>query len=60
VPPPAKRLMMATTHATLLQVVLGIATLVMVAPLWLSMIHQFLAAIVLGLATAFAWRIRRV
>jgi heme a synthase len=54
VPPPAKRLMMATTHATLLQVVLGIATLVMVAPLWLSMIHQFLAAIVLGLATAFA------
>jgi hypothetical protein len=24
------------------------------------MIHQFLAAVVLGLATAFAWRIRRV
>jgi cytochrome c oxidase assembly protein subunit 15 len=52
--------MMATTHVTLLQVVLGIATLMLVAPLWLSMIHQFLAAVVLGLATAFAWRIRRV
>lgn len=60
VPPPAKRLMMATTHATLLQVVLGIATLMLAAPFWLSLIHQLLAALVLGLATAFAWRVRRV
>jgi len=60
VPPPAKRLMMATTHATLLQAVLGIATLVLAVPLWLGMLHQLMAAVVLGLATAFAWRIRRV
>jgi len=60
VPPPAKRLMMATTHAILLQAVLGIATLVLAVPLWLGMLHQLMAAVVLGLATAFAWRIRRV
>ncbi|MEH6677380.1 COX15/CtaA family protein [Phenylobacterium sp.] len=60
VPPPAKRLMMATTHATLLQAVLGIATLMLAVPLWLGMLHQLMAAVVLGLATAFAWRIRRV
>ncbi|MDO8409140.1 MAG: COX15/CtaA family protein [Phenylobacterium sp.] len=60
VPPPAKRLMMATTHATLLQAVLGIATLILAVPLWLGMLHQLMAAVVLGLATAFAWRIRRV
>ncbi|MDX5392331.1 MAG: COX15/CtaA family protein [Pseudomonadota bacterium] len=60
VPPPAKRLMMATTHATLLQVVFGIATLMMVVPLWMGIVHQFMAAVVLGLATAFAWRVRRV
>ena len=59
VPPPAKRLMMATTHATLLQVVFGIATLMMVVPLWMGIVHQFMAAVVLGLATAFAWRVRR-
>lgn len=60
VPPPAKRLMMATTHATLLQVVFGIATLMMVVPLWMGIVHQLMAAVVLGLATAFAWRVRRV
>ncbi|WP_300578835.1 COX15/CtaA family protein [Phenylobacterium sp.] len=60
VPPPAKRLMMATAHATLLQAVLGIATLMLAVPLWLGMAHQLMAAVVLGLATAFAWRIRRV
>lgn len=60
VPPPAKRLMMATAHATLLQAALGIATLMLAVPLWLGMLHQLMAAVVLGLATAFAWRIRRV
>ncbi|MDP1618378.1 COX15/CtaA family protein [Phenylobacterium sp.] len=60
VPPPAKRLIMATTHATLLQALLGIATLMLAVPLWLGMLHQLMAAVVLGLATAFAWRIRRV
>ncbi len=60
VPPPAKRLVMATAHATLLQAALGIATLMLAVPLWLGMLHQLMAAVVLGLATAFAWRIRRV
>ncbi|WP_333587407.1 COX15/CtaA family protein [Phenylobacterium sp.] len=60
VPSEAKRLMMATTHATLLQVVLGVATLMMAVPLWLGIVHQLMAAVVLGLATAFAWRVRRV
>jgi cytochrome c oxidase assembly protein subunit 15 len=41
------------------QASLGIATLMMVAPLSLSLTHQAGAAIVLGVATAFAWRARR-
>ena len=60
VPPPAKRLMTATAHAVVLQAVLGVATLMLAVPLWLGILHQLFAAVVLGLATAFAWRIRRV
>ena len=60
VPPPAKRLMLATAHAVALQAVLGVATLMLAVPLWLGILHQLFAAVVLGLATAFAWRIRRV
>jgi cytochrome c oxidase assembly protein subunit 15 len=39
---------------------LGIATLMAGAPLWLSILHQLGAALLLAVATGFAWRARRV
>jgi len=56
----AKRLALVLGGAVVLQVVLGIATLMLVVPLALGMIHQLMAAIVFSLAVAFAWRVRRV
>jgi cytochrome c oxidase assembly protein subunit 15 len=44
----------------LLQIVLGIATLMMVVPLWLGIVHQLGAVLLLAAATLFAWRVRRV
>ena len=42
-----------------LQATLGVATLMSQAPLFLALPHQCLAAIVLAMALAFAWRARR-
>ncbi|MFN3584993.1 COX15/CtaA family protein [Phenylobacterium sp.] len=55
-----KLLGVAVAGAVVLQAMLGIATLMMRAPLALSIVHQLAAALVLGLATAFAWRTRRI
>jgi cytochrome c oxidase assembly protein subunit 15 len=57
--PDAKRLALAVTGAVVLQACLGVATLMAVAPLGLSLAHQIMAAVLLSLATAFAWRARR-
>jgi cytochrome c oxidase assembly protein subunit 15 len=46
--------------AVLIQVGLGIATLMARAPLGLSIAHQLMAAAVFTLTIAFAWRVRRV
>ena len=43
----------------LVQVALGIATLMSHVPIGLAMAHQITAALLLALATAFAWRVRR-
>lgn len=43
-----------------LQFLLGIATLMMAVPLTLGILHQAGAAVLLGAATVFAWRVRRV
>ncbi len=56
----ARRLGLAVAAAVLLQVVLGIVTLVAHAPLGLSIAHQLTAALLLALTVAFAWRVRRV
>ncbi|WP_337189279.1 COX15/CtaA family protein [Phenylobacterium sp.] len=56
----AKVLGLATAGGVLAQAALGIATLMAVSPLGLSIAHQLLAAVVLGLAVAFGWRVRRV
>lgn len=55
----AKLLGIATGAAILFQAVLGVITLVFGVPIWLGMAHQVAAAIVLSLAVAFAWRVRR-
>ena len=55
----AKALAMGVGAAVLVQAALGVATLMAGTPIWLAMIHQITAAVVLTLAVAFAWRVRR-
>ena len=55
----SRALVLAVGVMTLLQVSLGIATLMLHVPLPLALAHQAGAAILLGLATALAWRVRR-
>ena len=49
-----------SVSAVLAQAGLGVVTLMAHAPLLLSIAHQLSAALLLGLAVAFAWRVRRV
>jgi cytochrome c oxidase assembly protein subunit 15 len=56
----AKLLAVILAGAVVLQVALGIATLMTAVPLALGMIHQLMAAVVFSLAIAFAWRVRRI
>jgi len=58
--PGAKALAVAVAAGVVLQALLGIATLMAAVPLSLGIAHQFAAAVVLVLAVAFAWRVRRV
>ncbi|KRB44379.1 MAG: COX15/CtaA family protein [Pseudomonadota bacterium] len=55
----AKVLAVTVGGAIVLQAILGVITLVFGVPIWLGMAHQIVAAIVLSLAVAFAWRARR-
>jgi cytochrome c oxidase assembly protein subunit 15 len=55
----AKTLALAVGAAIGVQALLGIVTLVAGVPIWLGMAHQVAAAVVLSLAVAFAWRVRR-
>lgn len=59
-PGPTKALAQVFAVAVLMQGVLGIVTLMAVVPLALGLAHQLAAALVLALATVFAWRARRV
>jgi cytochrome c oxidase assembly protein subunit 15 len=58
--PPAKGLALAVGACVVLQAALGVAALMTGVPLALGLIHQVMAAIVLSVAVAFAWRVRRV
>ncbi|HYE47907.1 MAG TPA: COX15/CtaA family protein [Caulobacter sp.] len=42
-----------------LQIMLGIAALILVVPLWLGLLHQAGAVFLLAAATLFVWRVRR-
>jgi cytochrome c oxidase assembly protein subunit 15 len=60
VQPDVRRIAISLAALAVFQVFLGIVTLMSVAPLPLSMLHQATAAILLGLAVALTWRARRV
>ncbi len=49
----------AVAAAILAQVMLGVVTLMLRAPLGFSIAHQLMAAFVFSLAIGFAWRVRR-
>ena len=58
--PDVRRLAFVLAGLGFAQVGLGIATLMAVAPLSLSILHQILATVLLGVAVALTWRARRV
>jgi cytochrome c oxidase assembly protein subunit 15 len=58
-PSGAKALGLALGGGVLMQAGLGVATLMSHVPIALGMAHQVMAALVLSLAVAFAWRVRR-
>jgi heme a synthase len=55
----SRTLTLAVGVIAVLQACLGVATLMLRVPLPLALLHQAGAAILLGLATAMAWRVRR-
>ncbi len=55
----AKVLGLALGGVVVAQALLGIATLMARVPIGLAMAHQVMAAILLSVAVAFAWRVRR-
>ena len=59
-PPASKVLGVAVAALVVIQAGLGVATLMAVAPIGLGMAHQLTAALLLCVAVAFAWRVRRV
>lgn len=56
----SKVLASAVVVLVIMQVLLGIATLMMRVPFGMGIAHQFTAALLLCVAVSFAWRIRRV
>ena len=56
----AKFLAVGVALLVVVQASLGIATLMTRVPIGLGMTHQLTAALLLCLATAFAWRVRRI
>jgi ABC-type phosphate transport system permease subunit len=59
-PNPARGLGVLIGLAVVIQLGLGIATLMSGVPVWLGVLHQLGAVAVLTAAVAFAWRVRRV
>lgn len=55
----ARALCAAAGALSLVQVMLGVATLVMIVPLPMAMLHQATAVVLLGLAAVLAWSVQR-
>lgn len=58
-PPSLRQLGVGLASTVVLQGVLGVVTLMSGAPVMLGIAHQLAAALLLGLAVVFAWRLRR-
>jgi cytochrome c oxidase assembly protein subunit 15 len=58
--PESKMLIAGVATGVVLQVALGVATLMAHVPVALGVAHQLVAALLFGLSIAFAWRVRRV
>jgi cytochrome c oxidase assembly protein subunit 15 len=58
-PTEARQAAWLLSGVVVLQILLGIAALIMVVPLWLGLLHQAGAVFLLAAATLFAWRVRR-
>lgn len=56
----SKMLAVAVAFLVLVQASLGVATLITRVPIGLGIAHQLTAALLLCMATAFAWRVRRI
>lgn len=56
----ARALAVLAAVAVTIQALIGIATLTSGVPVWLGVLHQLGAVLVLMVATAFAWRVRRM
>lgn len=54
-----KSLAYAAGGVVLIQVILGVVTLMAITPLWLALLHQVGAVALLAVCTALAWRVRR-
>ena len=59
-PNPARGLGLLIGLAVVVQLALGVATLMSGVPVWLGVLHQLGAVAVLTTAIAFTWRVRRV
>ncbi len=59
VPPILRTLALALIGVVTMQLLLGIATLMAGAPLWLSLIHQLWAVVLLTASLGLVWRMRR-
>lgn len=60
VQPEVRRAAYLLGGAVLIQMLLGVATVLLVAPLWLSILHQVAATLILAVAVVLTWRARRV
>jgi cytochrome c oxidase assembly protein subunit 15 len=58
--PEVRKLVFLFGAMVAVQVGLGISTLMAVSPLFLSIVHQIMAALLLAVAVALTWRARRV
>jgi cytochrome c oxidase assembly protein subunit 15 len=56
----SKLLALGVAAAVVVQAGLGIATLMAGVPIGLGIVHQLMAALILCLAVALAWRLRRI
>jgi len=56
----ARGLALLVAAAVTAQALIGIATLMSGVPVWLGVVHQIGAVLVLAAATTFAWRVRRL